>query len=58
MKPIMIIGSLQAHAYVGSVNGISPCINAACGMGGGQTPIIVYEETDNEWNCKPAERAD
>lgn len=37
----IIIGSAQKNAYVGSVDGPSPCINAACGMGGGQTPMIV-----------------
>lgn len=43
MKPIplIVIGSKQANAYVGSVDDWSPCINAACGLGGGQTPMIV-----------------
>lgn len=37
MKPIplIVIGSKQANAYVGSVEDWSPCINAACGLGGG-----------------------
>ena len=39
--PVAVIGSAQKNAYVGSVDGPSPCINAACGMGGGQTPMIV-----------------
>lgn len=39
--PVAVIGSTQKNAYVGSVDGPSPCINAACGMGGGQTPMIV-----------------
>lgn len=39
--PVAVIGSAQKNAYVGSVDGQSPCINAACGMGGGQTPMIV-----------------
>ena len=43
MKPIplIVIGSKQVNAYVGSVDDWSPCINAACGHGGGQTPMIV-----------------
>ena len=49
MKPIplIVIGSKQTNAYVGSVNDWCPCITAACGMGGGQTPIIlevIYED--------------
>lgn len=42
MKPIplIVIGSKQKNAYVGSVDKWSPCINAACGLGG-QTPMIV-----------------
>lgn len=36
-----VIGSAQRNAYVGSVDNVSPCINAACGMGGGQTPMIL-----------------
>lgn len=39
--PVAVIGSAQKNAYVGSVDGPSPCINAACGMGGGQTPMVV-----------------
>lgn len=39
--PVAVIGSSQKNAYVGSVDGPSPCINAACGMGGGQTPMVV-----------------
>ncbi len=43
-KPVIIIGSLQKNAFVGSVMSYAPCINAACGMGGGQTPVVIYEE--------------
>lgn len=48
MKPIplIVIGSKQTNAYVGSVNDWCPCITAACGMGG-QTPMIlevIYED--------------
>ena len=32
-----IIGSKQANAYIGSVDDWSPCINAACGLGGADT---------------------
>lgn len=39
--PVAVIGSAQKNAYVGSVDGPSPCINAACGMGGGQTQMVV-----------------
>lgn len=41
LEPKIIIGSAQKNAYIGSVEGVSPCINAACGMGGGQTPMIL-----------------
>lgn len=40
-KPILIIGSKQANAYVGSTDDWCSCITAACGMGGGQIPLIV-----------------
>lgn len=40
--PTIVIGSKQANAFVGSVNGYCSCITSACGMGGGQTPMIVY----------------
>ena len=32
---ITIIGSKQQNSQRGSINGISPTITAACGMGGG-----------------------
>lgn len=35
--PLIVIGSKQANAYVGSVDDWSPCINAACGLGGADT---------------------
>ncbi len=35
------IGSKQANAYVGTTDGVSPTITAACGMGGGQTPMVT-----------------
>ena len=38
--PLMIIGSKQANAFVGSVDGYSSCITSACGMGG-------YDAYDN-----------
>lgn len=41
-EPKVVIGSLQKHAYIGRVSSYSPCVNAACGMGGGQTPIVIY----------------
>lgn len=39
-----VIGSMQSNAYHGNIEGISPTITAACGMGGGQTPMIVEQE--------------
>lgn len=42
-EPKLIIGSKQANAYIGSVEDWSSCITAACGMGGGQIPMIVEE---------------
>lgn len=49
MKPIplIVIGSKQANAYIGSVNDWCSCVTSACGMGGGQTPMIlevIYED--------------
>lgn len=43
LEPKIVIGSTQAHAYVGSVDEVSPCINSACGMGGGETPMVIYK---------------
>ena len=41
-----IVGSLQENAYWGKVAGICFCVTAACGMGGGQIPMIIepYED--------------
>lgn len=36
-----VIGSMQANAMRGSVDGVSPCLTEAMGMGGGQTPMLV-----------------
>lgn len=44
VEPSIVIGSTQKNAYIGSVEGISPCINSACGMGGGQTPMVADEQ--------------
>lgn len=41
MEPSEVIGSMQANAYRGSVDGVAPCVNAAAGMGGGHVPMIV-----------------
>lgn len=35
-----VIGSMQKNSYRGSTEGVSPTITAACGMGGGQTPMV------------------
>ena len=40
-EPKQVIGSSQRCAYRGDVDGIAPTITAACGMGGGQTPMIL-----------------
>ena len=39
----VVIGSMQKNAYVGPTDGVSPCVNAACGMGGGQTPMVTEQ---------------
>lgn len=36
-----VIGSMQANAMRGSIDGVSPCLTEAMGMGGGQVPMIV-----------------
>lgn len=36
-----VIGSIQANAMRGSIDGVSPCLTEAMGMGGGQIPMIV-----------------
>ena len=38
---VKIWGGLQAH-QTPRTDGISPCINSAAGMGGGQTPVLTY----------------
>lgn len=35
-----VVGSMQKNAYKGTTDGVSPTITAACGMGGGQTPMV------------------
>jgi DNA (cytosine-5)-methyltransferase 1 len=45
IDPKEVTGSTQKNAYVGSVDGPSPCINSACGMGGGQTPMITFNNS-------------
>ena len=40
----IVVGSMQAHARRDTLDGVSPTITAACGMGGGQTPIIGSDE--------------
>lgn len=39
--PMVCIGSAQKNAYKESVKEPSPTITAACGMGGGQTPMVL-----------------
>lgn len=40
-EPAIVIGSMQANAMRGSVDGVSPCLTEAMGTGGGQIPMIV-----------------
>ena len=39
--PMVCIGSAQKNAYKGSIKEPSPTITAACGMGGGQVPMVL-----------------
>ena len=39
-----VIGSMQANAMRGSIDGVSPCLTEAMGMGGGQIPMITEQE--------------
>ena len=41
MPTAVVIGSMQANAMRGSIDGVSPCLTEAMGMGGGQIPMIV-----------------
>lgn len=36
-----VIGSMQSNAMRGSIDGVSPCLTEAMGMGGGQIPMVV-----------------
>lgn len=40
LEPI-VIGSMQANAYVGPADGVSPCLTSAMGEGGGHIPMIT-----------------
>ena len=42
-EPQVVIGSMQANAYVGDGT-ISPSLTAAMGMGGGQIPMVGYKK--------------
>ncbi len=46
-EPAIVIGSMQANAMRGSVDGVSPCLTEAMGMGGGQIPMIVQRPHGN-----------
>lgn len=43
LEPI-VIGSMQANAYIGPVDGVSPCLTSAMGEGGGHFPMITEFE--------------
>ena len=50
-----IVGSKQANAFRGHIDGISPCLTAAMGMGGGQIPLLTnatIEESQTEYFMK------
>lgn len=34
IEPLIVIGSKQTNAFVGSVDGCCSCVTSACGMGG------------------------
>lgn len=36
-----VIGSMQANAMRGSIDGVSPCLTEAMGTGGGQIPMVT-----------------
>lgn len=36
-----VIGSMQSNAMRGSIDGVSPCLTEAMGMGGGQIPMVT-----------------
>ncbi len=42
-----VIGSMQANAMRGSIDGVSPCLTEAMGMGGGQIPMVTVARQDN-----------
>ena len=47
-----IVGSKQANAFRGHIDGISPCMTEAMGMGGGQIPLLTnatIEESQTEY---------
>lgn len=41
MPTAVVIGSMQSKAMRGSVDGVSPCLTEAMGMGGGQIPMVT-----------------
>lgn len=47
VEPAIVIGSMQANAMRGSIDGVSPCLTEAMGMGGGQIPMIVQRPHGN-----------
>lgn len=38
---ITIVGNKQRNPHRGSIDGVAPTITAACGMGGGMTPMLT-----------------
>ena len=49
---ITVVGNKQRNPHRGSVDGIGPTITAACGMGGGMTPMLTDATIDE---CKTKE---
>ena len=55
LEPKEVIGSTQKNACIGTVNGPSSCITSACGIGGGQTPMITYNNSPRIRKLTPTE---
>lgn len=54
MRPVIVIGSAQRNAYIGSIDSYCSCVTAACGMGGGgQIPMVLYVKDNNSGQDRP-----
>lgn len=55
-----VIGSMQVNAMRGSIDGVSPCLTEAMGMGGGQIPMVteasgIYDNQFGQFAREPIE---